>query len=71
MRYRVKTVPLSKLIIGATGTLKPLCNGCVNKDCSLPIESRMVSEFGVNKNHKVLVKGHGLYFVVECEGFTR
>lgn len=70
MRYKNASVSLSKLIIGNSGTIKPLCNDCKTRDCTHSIERKKVSVFGMTKEYRVMMKGPQPFCVVQCEGFS-
>lgn len=69
MDYNCKTVSLNKVLFDNKGLIRSLCDTCQTKDCSNNIESRNVSILGVNKQMRVLVKGHEIFLVVGCEGY--
>jgi len=71
MKYKTRTVSLQKLILARKGPLNPLCNDCVNQDCSHPIERKSVSVIGVNKDWWLLAKGYEQHLVIECDGYSK
>jgi hypothetical protein len=70
MKYRVKTVSLSHLLITNRGVAEPLCARCKTKDCDNHVEARVVSIYGVNHQWRMLIKGGQPFFVTECVGYT-
>jgi len=71
-QYKVKLISLDKLPVGPMGVAQPLCNTCVTKDCSNPIEPMQVSIFGVMRDWKVYKKSaSNTSMVVHCVGYNR
>lgn len=70
MKFKHKSVPLTSLLIDHTGCIEPLCNSCINSDCSNQIEEIDVSFLGVNKKCKVLNE-YSVSFVIDCEGYIK
>lgn len=66
--HQCKKIPLSKLIITQDGVLEPLCNSCKNKTCEMPIEKKIISVMGINKEMRIYVSGRNVYMVVGCDG---
>lgn len=69
MKYRCRSLPLTKLIPTNKGFMKPLCNYCQTLDCENSIEIKKISLLGVNMEIKLLVKNDDAYMVIDCEGF--
>jgi hypothetical protein len=70
MDYEAKTISLSKLLVGSTGVVEPLCNFCKTRDCTNPIEKKKVSVFGVQREYLVYMRHGDPYGVVDCRGFV-
>lgn len=70
MKYKNKTIPLSKLILQKTGPIEPLCNSCKTKDCENLIERKSVSVLGVNKKWRLSSKLNQHLCVIECDGYS-
>ena len=69
-QYECRTVSLSKLIVSERGLHEPLCNSCACPDCENPIETKMVSVFGINKPYRVMVRNGDPFCVISCpEGY--
>ena len=58
-------------MVGPIGLVESLCNECLCKDCTNPIENTEVSIMGVNKKQKVYTRGSEPGIVVACEGFIK
>jgi len=71
MEYRCKSIPITKLPVGARGLGRPLCDLCATRDCTNPIQQRRVAIFGVTVNMRVIDRGMDPGMVIECEGFTQ
>jgi hypothetical protein len=72
MEYQCKTVPLVELLVGHKGLIHPLCDTCKTRDCTNPIELRMVSVFGVNQEHKLYMMRESPHVVIECnDGYSK
>ena len=71
MRYKYKTIPLSKLLVTPRGFVTSLCNDCASKDCSHNIEKRRVSILGIKKDIRIRVSGNEISFVIQCEGYVK
>jgi hypothetical protein len=70
MEYRCRTQSFDRIIIGPHGVISSLCESCLTKDCSNPIEKQKVSVMGVTKELRLFVRGSEYYCVVECAGYT-
>lgn len=68
-KYRVKTIPLTKLTVGLNGFVMPKCSTCKTRDCDNPIQSRDVSILGITRNLKVWAIGNRTEIVVDCDGY--
>jgi len=72
MEYQCKLVPIDKLLVSSIGTVSPLCSTCVCIDCTNPIRKIKISEFGLNKEHKLYVAAFMQYMaVMDCSGYIR
>ena len=71
MEYKCNIVSAAKLIASPTGFVMPLCQSCKTFDCDNPVESRKVSIVGIKKDIRVFVRGNQIYFVVNCNGYTK
>ena len=69
MKYRCKSVALTKLIPTNKGFMRPLCHDCKTLDCENDIEKKTVSILGINIELRLLAKRDGSYIVIACEGF--
>jgi len=71
MEFECHTVPILKPILNSEGSTEPLCNSCVQVDCSNPVFKKEVSIFGINKEWYVYLAGGQAYQVVSCMGYQR
>ncbi len=71
MEYRCKMIDASRLNVGPTGFILPLCDSCRTKDCTNPIESKKVSLVGIVKKIRLYNRGVDPKIVVECEGYIK
>jgi len=71
MEYRCKTVDMSRLHVTPGGFFIPLCETCMTKDCTNPIEKMSLSILGIKKEIKTFNRGTESRFVVECEGYIK
>lgn len=70
MQYNCKVLPLTKLIAGPKGFIKPLCNTCLSKDCENPIENKLVSVTGITENMRIWSSKSTTGIVVSCDGYN-
>lgn len=70
MKYKCKTIDISKLPISTVGTITPLCSDCKTSDCSHNIQLTSISVFGILYKNKVLIRGGEPNFVIQCEGYS-
>jgi len=70
MKYRHKTVPLTKVIISHIGVIEPLCNSCKTRDCEHLVEPKDVSVMGIKKPWRVVRQRGDSAVVVSCEGYS-
>jgi hypothetical protein len=61
-------ISVSRLNVGPFGFISPLCNLCVTKDCTNPIETMNISVTGVVRKVRLYNRGNEPKVVVECEG---
>lgn len=71
MEYQCKTMPFDKLIYNQHGFVNPLCNDCINRDCSRDIERKKVSILGIKKEMRVMIRGGNINVVIQCEGYVK
>lgn len=69
MKYKCRSIPLTKLFVTNKGFLKPLCTNCQTIDCENDIEIQKVSIMGITTEYRLLTKKDGSYIVSSCEGF--
>lgn len=69
MQYDCKTIPMIKVQVGRKGTIESLCNICLCKDCTNPVECKKISIMGITYSVRVLIRGNEPSCVVECSGF--
>ena len=70
MRFPCKKVSVEKLMIGPQGQMEPLCNSCINRECSNPIERKQISVFGVTKTYRLFCNSGNVHAIVDCEGYV-
>ena len=69
MEYKCKRIPMVSLVPNHLNFTMPLCNSCATKDCTNPIERKMVSVVGINHRMRLYSRIGELTIVCECEGF--
>lgn len=69
MEFDCQTIIFSKSVIGATGLREPLCNNCVQTECSNPIRYQVVSVMGIPSKWRLWIVGNNVRQVVECKGY--
>ena len=69
MKYKCKTVSMTKMIATPKGFLSPLCNDCQTLDCENDVEIESVSILGIVTEMKLLVKRDEPHMVISCEGY--
>jgi len=57
------------MLCGPTGVIEPLCNSCISKDCTNPIQKQKISIMGIKKEHRILIRGYEYVAVIQCEGY--
>lgn len=70
MEYECSLVPINKVLTDAFGVVHPLCNSCLSKDCTNPIEKKSVSVMGVNKTYRLYRVALSYMCVVSCQGYS-
>ena len=71
MKYKNKTLSLSRLIITPVGVVQGQCDSCKSLDCTHRVEFQEVSLFGVNKTMRCLINGGEPMLVIDCDGYTK
>ncbi len=56
---------------GKDGITVPLCTNCQSPDCTHKIHNIQVSTLGIKSHQRLLVKGSGIYSVVQCDGYVQ
>ena len=68
MEYECITIPIIKFPFFNDKTIISLCDDCFVSDCSHIIERKKISILGITEDHKVIIKGGIVHFVVKCQG---
>jgi len=71
MKYKCKTISVSKMLVDHRGFVESLCDSCRTADCDNPIETRKLSILGIIKKKKIFVRGDEAFFVAACEGYIK
>jgi len=70
MEFECKTIPIYKMnVFDGKGPVEPICNRCIQAECSNPIRKKKISLFGKTNEWYVFMSGNQAYQVVECTGF--
>jgi len=69
MKYKCKSVPMTKMVPTNKGFLEPLCNSCGTLDCENDIEIQSISVLGISTDVKLLAKRDEPCMVISCEGY--
>ncbi len=69
MDYDVKIVPADHTIVTEKGVFEPMCNSCINTECTNPIQTISISEFGKIKRDRLWVVNNTYRVVVACKGY--
>ena len=70
MEYKCNIILLTQLMsIKGAKISDGLCNKCCTKDCTNPIETKVVSILGVNKKGRFYIRGNEPSIVINCDGF--
>ena len=69
MHYECRSISFNKLENNMDGFVESLCTKCQCNDCSNPVEWKEVSDLGVKRKHRVLVRNSDPGLVVQCKGF--
>jgi len=67
MQYSVETISVDKAPLTASGVLEPLCNSCINPDCSNPIKEKTISIVGKQVKYRLYIIGNVSLMVVGCK----
>lgn len=67
--YKVKLQSMAKLPVGPGGVMGPLCDICVNKECSNPVDLVNITVFGIEKKIRLHKSGSSFMAVINCDGF--
>lgn len=70
MEFKCKIVPFDKFLIGPNGVVPPLCNSCLQTECTNPIRSKTVSFLGVNSQWRLWVLNNSCHQVIDCAGYV-
>lgn len=71
MDFKCQTAPLEKLGTTASGIRYPLCNDCVQIDCTNPIRSQTVMIMGLPSKWRIWKANSVVRQVVDCEGYVK
>ncbi len=71
MEYRCKMINASRLNVGPSGYILPLCDSCRTRDCTNPIERIKLSLVGIVRKVRLYNRGREPRMVVECEGYIK
>lgn len=71
MRYRNKSISISKVNVDFKGIVEPLCSFCHTRDCTNTVETKKVSVFGIARKWRLIMKGTESLAVISCEGYSR
>ncbi len=71
MRYKNKSLPISKVMMDFRGIIEPLCNTCQTRDCTHVVETKKISVFGIARMWRVISRGTEPMAVVDCQGYSR
>lgn len=69
MEWPIQTIPADKSQIGPYGIIFPLCNDCIQTDCSHPIKDMTLSIMGKPTKVRVYLIHETVRQVVACEGY--
>ncbi len=69
MKYKCKSLPLTKMVPTPKGFLTPLCNECQTLDCENDVELKKISIVGITMEAKLLAKRDEPHSVISCEGY--
>jgi hypothetical protein len=71
MRYRNKSISISRVNVDFKGIVEPLCSSCRTRDCTHAIETKKASVFGVIRTWRLMTKGTDSLAVISCEGYSK
>ena len=69
MEFECRTQSINRPILNDKGAMEPLCNTCVQAECSNPIKKKSISIFGKIVKWNVFVSGNQAYQVINCSGY--
>lgn len=69
MEFPCQTIPIDKLIIDTSGVARPLCNSCIQTECTNPIRIVTLSIMGVPQKYRVWTRNSIVRYVIGCQGY--
>lgn len=69
MEFECKTQPILRPILNEKGVIAPLCNTCIQVECSNPIKKKSISIFGKTEQWNVYMARDQAYQVTHCAGY--
>ena len=71
MDFGCTAVPIDKITTSANGVREPLCNDCVQIDCTNPIKMHTVSIMGKPSRWRLWQANNVIRQVVQCDGYVK
>lgn len=68
MEWEIQTIPADKTLVGPHGKIMPLCNDCIQSECSHPIKDMTLSIMGKPTKVRLLVVHELIRQVISCNG---
>lgn len=69
MEFNCQTVPVERLLVDHNGVKQPLCNSCLQTECSNPIKTQTISIMGVPQKWRVWALNNAVRQVIQCVGY--
>ena len=69
MEFNCQTIPVGRLLVDHNGVSQPLCNSCLQTECTNPIKTQTISIMGVPQKWRVWALNNAVRQVVQCAGY--
>lgn len=69
MEFKCDSIPVNQLLVGTAGINPPICNRCIQTECTNPIRMHPISIMGVKHNWRLWTMNRSLRQVVRCDGY--